>query len=71
MQCADGHGCYMPDQKCDRFVQCSDKSDEANCTCKDYLDEDHICDGYVDCFDGADEKGASDREHLCTRENRS
>lgn len=53
-------GCYLKDGRCDRYVDCGDNSDEAGCTCEDYLPKDSICDGYFDCRDGQDEEGECD-----------
>ena len=55
--CDNGEGCYSPEERCDRYVQCNDNSDEAGCSCSDYLTKEKVCDGYNDCPDGSDEKG--------------
>ena len=57
--CDNGEGCYSPEERCDRYVQCNDNSDEAGCSCSDYLTKEKVCDGYNDCPDGSDEKGKS------------
>ena len=60
MSCDNGEGCYSPEERCDRYVQCNDNSDEIGCTCSDYIRnvaEEKVCDGYNDCPDGSDEKG--------------
>ena len=62
VSCSNGEGCYSPEEKCDRYVQCNDNSDEAGCTCSDYIRNvanEKVCDGYNDCPDGSDEKGKS------------
>lgn len=32
--CADGEACVMDSERCDGFIDCSDHSDEDNCSCE-------------------------------------
>jgi hypothetical protein len=57
LNCTDGFGCYLINEKCNRWEQCFDKSDEADCTCVDYQKPFRLCDGYPDCPYGEDEIG--------------
>ncbi|XP_044258893.1 serine protease nudel-like [Tribolium madens] len=46
------------DEKCNKVVNCEDGTDEADCSCVDYLKRFHkdaICDGVTDCKDMSDE----------------
>ncbi|XP_015840900.2 serine protease nudel isoform X2 [Tribolium castaneum] len=46
------------DEKCNKVVNCEDGTDEADCSCVDYLrrfHKDAICDGVTDCRDMSDE----------------
>lgn len=49
----------IPESKrCDKMFDCEDGSDEANCTCTDYIQNTNpeaICDGITDCIDLSDE----------------
>lgn len=53
--------CVDLSDKCDRFRDCSDGTDEMACSCADYLrGTGHsalICDDHVDCSDYSDEIG--------------
>ncbi|KAG5899669.1 hypothetical protein JTB14_015159 [Gonioctena quinquepunctata] len=45
-------------KRCNKQVDCEDGTDEANCSCADYVRNDNptaICDGITDCFDLSDE----------------
>lgn len=56
--CGDGK-CLTKSAKCNHLKECSDGSDEKNCTCADYLRTQYlnkkICDGIIDCWDFSDE----------------
>ena len=57
--CNDGLSCYFKTEKCDRFINCADNSDEKECTCLDYLEPSKFCDGFQDCLEGEDEKNCN------------
>ncbi|XP_044766031.1 serine protease nudel-like isoform X2 [Coccinella septempunctata] len=56
--CGDGK-CLIKSVRCNHLKECSDGSDEKNCTCADYLRSQYlskkICDGIIDCWDFSDE----------------
>lgn len=55
IECANGVGCYIEEERCDRIMHCSDKSDELDCTCRQYISSDKLCDSFLDCKNGEDE----------------
>ena len=70
LPCDDEEKCYKKSQKCNRYRNCKDNSDEKDCKCKDYLDSNRICDGYPDCPDVSDELGCSCKvdQHFCGKD---
>ena len=36
--CNDGNSCYYKTERCDRWINCLDNSDELGCSCVEYLD---------------------------------
>ena len=56
--------CVDKSDRCDRFRDCSDGTDEASCSCADYLkgtgQSQLICDDHIDCWDHSDEAGCSE-----------
>ena len=72
LSCDDGLMCYPINKKCDRWSDCiMDRSDESQCSCRDYLESNRICDGYPDCPDGQDESGCfCANKHNCGFTNR-
>lgn len=61
-QCSSGE-CIPAKGYCNRRIECSDSSDESQCTCAYYLKAERqfkkICDGVVDCYDMSDESDCS------------
>lgn len=57
LACYSGNECVKESSWCDNFVDCSDGSDEAACTCRQRIGDDRVCDGYADCPMGEDEVG--------------
>lgn len=58
--CRLSNQCIHPSKWCDQNVDCSDATDETQCTCLDRLTlkkKEKLCDGYIDCPDAADEVG--------------
>lgn len=57
--------------RCNGIFDCEDGTDEANCLCKDSLnDESLICNGHIDCYDRSDEEGCNfcnENEFICSR----
>ena len=56
LACDNGAECYHAIRKCNKFVDCSDGSDEVDCNCKSYLIGERLCDGYEDCENGEHRK---------------
>ncbi|KAF5286324.1 hypothetical protein FQA39_LY04222 [Lamprigera yunnana] len=60
-------------KRCDRKSDCEDATDEANCTCVEYLKFNYpttICDGETDCVDASDEENCvacKDDEFHCRK----
>lgn len=58
IQCKSGE-CVSSLSRCNHLVDCTDGSDEKNCTCAEFLQAQFltrkICDGVVDCWDFSDE----------------
>ena len=58
-RCANGKQCVSKTAVCDHEINCTDNSDEANCSCADYLSRFNqkrkLCDGILDCKDLTDE----------------
>lgn len=55
--CAHKSQCIKSAAWCDGIINCIDRSDEVNCSCKERMDKEKLCDGYFDCPDGEDEEG--------------
>jgi hypothetical protein len=41
-QCADGRGCYSKTERCNRWINCLDNSDEIGCSCVEYLPQGNL-----------------------------
>lgn len=60
VSCRLSNQCIPTHKWCDQTVDCSDATDESQCSCVDRLKQKSkkkVCDGYIDCPDGADEVG--------------
>ncbi|XP_037079523.1 atrial natriuretic peptide-converting enzyme-like [Pollicipes pollicipes] len=59
-QCLDSGECVPSLARCNMLLECSDGSDEDECSCADRLRaqflERKVCDGIVDCHDSSDEQ---------------
>ncbi|XP_063244111.1 uncharacterized protein LOC134543168 isoform X2 [Bacillus rossius redtenbacheri] len=61
----------LASRRCDKTLDCEDGSDEANCTCRDYLLHSHpevLCNGETDCRNQSDEDNCSmceEEEFFC------
>ncbi|XP_034949876.1 serine protease nudel isoform X2 [Chelonus insularis] len=59
--------------RCNKVIECEDGTDEAECSCKDFLVKLHpssICDGRIDCADESDETNCNfceENQFTCTR----
>ena len=73
-QCSSGE-CIPAKGHCNRRVECSDGSDESQCTCAYYLKAERqfkkICDGVIDCHDSSDESDCSycKDNYVCAESN--
>ena len=73
-QCSSGE-CIPAKGRCNRRVECSDRSDETHCTCAHYLKAERqfkkICDGVIDCHDSSDERDCSycKDNYVCAQSN--
>ncbi|XP_059086215.1 serine protease nudel-like isoform X2 [Tigriopus californicus] len=56
IQCDNGVGCYIEEERCDRIMHCLDHSDELGCTCRQYISSEKLCDNFLDCKNGEDEE---------------
>ncbi|XP_075232410.1 uncharacterized protein LOC142330835 [Lycorma delicatula] len=71
-QCKNGE-CVSGLSRCNQLVDCSDGTDEKNCSCVEFLQAQFltrkICDGVVDCWDFSDENNCewcTPGQYVCT-----
>ncbi|KAG8261529.1 Enteropeptidase [Homalodisca vitripennis] len=72
MRCGSGE-CINSLSRCNNLVDCTDGSDEKNCSCAEFLRAQYltrkICDGVVDCWDFSDENNCdwcSSGQYVCS-----